>query len=442
MPFESIVVGGGLCGTLAAQHLALAGHRVLLIEAGPTTKRALPKDYPTFMAATRDLTKVDDQQWAFRAPKGYEWHRVRALGGRTLLWGGWMMRPARDYYRARRAVDAAWPVPMERMDRWVALAEKRLHVKKGKRGPLHRALSRLGVKTMVKHEAVLPKGRRMLTALDLRPPHVREETVLSFESSGGAVRVHLAGGLSLETKRLVLAASPIETARIVETSRGGKARRRIGYADHLLSGVICIVDRQPSPPHPIGEPDQSAVIAPEPGTPHRFTVELRGPAPLEHLDPADVNALGFTPETARTKSFYVVFAMGETDPHQQRIVEFDPEKQDAFGRPAPRFVKRRHTAWEKKLAKAMNETCTRLGKQLAGEKASMYCIYDARDYGSGGHETGTCVDLVDEHGELYEFPGVFLADGSAVPAATDRHPSLTLAANALRVADRAARSKA
>ena len=43
-------------------------------------------------------------------------------------------------------------------------------------------------------------------------------------------------------------------------------------------------------------------------------------------------------------------------------------------------------------------------------------------------------------GSLRGFPRVFLADGAGVPAATDRHPSLTLAANALRVADAALHS--
>lgn len=440
MRFESIVVGGGLCGTLAAQHLSASGQRVLLLEAGPTKKRKLPDDVAGFFKATRPLTQVDPKKWAFAGPRGYDWHRVRALGGRTLLWGGWMMRPTDDYFLARRAGDAPWPAAMEQMNKWLSLAEKRLQVKRGKPGQLHKRLASLGIAALVKQEAVLPNGRRMLTALDLRPPNVREATVLSFETTPKGVRVHLEGGKTLDTKRLVLAASPVETARIVEASRGPKARKRIPYADHLIAGVICIVERQPSEPHPLGLPDQSAVMAPDPASKHRITLELRGPTPLEHLDPDDVKALGFTDETAKTRSFYVVFGMGETDPHKQRVVELDAKTKDTLGRPAPRFVKRRHTPWEKALGQEMNDTCMRLGQFLAGKDAAIYPIYDALEYGSGGHETGTCVDLVDARGELREFPGVFLADGSAVPAATDRHPSLTLAANALRVADAAARA--
>jgi choline dehydrogenase-like flavoprotein len=433
MRFDTIVVGGGLCGTLAAQHHAQFGQRVLLLEAGPTQKRALPDDVPGFMASTRDLTRVDAKKWAFRGPRGYEWHRVRALGGRTLLWGGWMMRPGADYFLSRRVHGAAWPLELEALGPWLDLAEERLQVQQGSRGTLHRKLSRLGVPALAKREAVLPNGRRMLTALDLRPTRVREATVLSFERLRSSVRVHLDGGGALETRRLVLAASPVETARIVEASRGERARRRIPYADHLLAGVICLVDRERAAPHPVGAPDQSAVVAPRPDAKHRFTIELRGPTPLEQLDPSDVEALGFTPETARRKSFYVVFAMGETDVRRQRIVELDRSRRDALGRAVPRFVKRRHTPGETRLAKAMNAACARLARQLA-PRATRYSIYDALDYGSGGHETGTCLELVDAQGELREFPGVFLADGASVPGATDGHPSLTLAANALRVA--------
>ena len=141
-------------------------------------------------------------------------------------------------------------------------------------------------------------------------------------------------------------------------------------------------------------------------------------------------------------SFYVVFAMGETDPHLPRQCVLDPAKTDSLGRPQPRFVKRKHTAWERSLGAQMNRTCIRIGKSLVGKKGPWYQIYDALDYGSGGHEVGTCANEVGTNGALLDFPSVFLADGSAVPAATDRHPSLTLAANALRVADEALRIRA
>ena len=383
------------------------------------------------------LTQIDAQRWSFTGPKGYDWHRVRALGGRTLLWGGWMMRPTADYFRAREELHAAWPAEFEKLSRWIKLAERRLQVKKGTRGVLHRKLSALGLNTQVKHEAVKPGSRRMLTALDLRPRHVREGAVLSFETSSKGVLVHLEGGRSIEGRQLILAASPIETARIVAASCGNGKRTRISYADHLIAGVIGITERQPAAGHPLNGADPSAVVAPAPDAKYRFTTEVRGPTPLEQLDPDDVKALGFTQEEAKKHSFYVVFAMGETDPNLPRQCVLDPASKDSLGRPQPRFVKRRHTDWERSLGEEMNGTCVRIGEALVGKQGKWFQIYDALDYGSGGHETGTCMEKLLPDGSLRGSPGVFLADGSGVPAATDRHPSLTLAANALRVADAA-----
>ena len=441
MRFETIVVGGGLCGTLAAQHLALAGKSVLLLETGPAQPRELPGDVAGFFKSTRELTKVDPKRWAFGGPKGYEWHRVRALGGRTLLWGGWMMRATPDYFAARQKLDAAWPAELSKLTPWMKLAEKRLAVKKGKRGVLHRHLKKLGFETLVKHEAVQPGTRRMMTALDLRPEHVEQATVLSFEQKGELVVVHLEGGQTHETEQLILAASPIETARIVAASRAAGKRTRISYADHLIAGVIGITERRPDMGHPLDGADPSAVVAPGPRAKHRFTIEVRGPTPLENLDPDDVKALGFTEETAKQHSFYVVFAMGETDPRVPRQCVLDPKTTDSLGRPQPRFVKRKHTAWERRLGAEMNRACIRIGKSLVGANGPWFQIYDALDYGSGGHEVGTCAGEVRGDGALRDFTNVFLADGSAVPAATDRHPSLTLAANALRVADAALRAR-
>lgn len=92
------------------------------------------------------------------------------------------------------------------------------------------------------------------------------------------------------------------------------------------------------------------------------------------------------------------------------------------------------------MGKQMNKQVLGLARQLASSRERAFLIYDALDFSSGGHEVGTCLDRIDEHGQVTALPGVYIADGAGVPAATDRHPSLTLAANALRVADALSRS--
>lgn len=436
MQVDAIVVGSGLCGSLAAQQLERDGRSVQVLEGGPALPtQALPGDVPGFLRAIGPIVVPHQPTWAFEAPRSYEWHRVRARGGRTLLWGGWMERPTSDYFDARARAGAAWPEHLSTLAPWIRAAESALEVRSGKRSTLHRALEERGFTAGVKRECVLPKSRRMMTAADVPISSVRcDAAVVKVEpASQGLVVVHLANGERLSARRVVLAASPIETARIIEASLPPKQRRkRIPFSDHLIAGAIAITTRATPTKHPRGAAENSAVIHPAPTSRLRFSTELRGPTPLESLDAEDLTALGFTLEQAQRHSFYVVFAMGETDAQQPRHLRFS-RAPDGLGRPMPRFLARKHTDGERRLAEAMNARVLRIGRSLASSRSQCFLIYDALDFSSGGHEVGTCVELLDERGQVSALPGVFVADGAGVPAATDRHPSLTLAANALRV---------
>ncbi len=432
MQVDIAIVGSGLCGTLAARLCAQRGKRVVVLEAGPPLAPELPRDLPSFQKATAPALQVDPRRWAFRSPKGYQWYRVRARGGRTLLWGGWMARPASDYFEARRRADAAWPPQLEQLGPWVRRAEQALHVRSARPTRLHHRLQALGYEANAKRESMLSPRARPLTAADLELDAVRTRAVvLRVEPRKVGLALHLARGAPVTAKRVILAASPVETARIVSAS--GVGGRRFSLADHLIAGAIAICDRAPP------EEETSALIYPS-SERLRYAVEVRGPKPLEQLDDDDLAQLGFTREQAKQRSFYVVFAMGETDPHLPRRVELTAAL-DALGRRVPRFLARRHTPHECALAARMNETCLVLARSLAAAPEHAFPIYDANDFTSGGHEVGTCVGLLDALGELKDLPGVFVADGSGVPGATDRHPSLLLAANALRVGQAASSAR-
>ena len=111
--FDAIVVGSGATGGWAAKHLAEAGLKVALLEAG---RNISPKEFTEHMPAyklqyrdmspeiarTRPVQKqcyacmeynydwfVDDLQNPYSTPAGkpFTWQRLRIVGGRTLVWG-------------------------------------------------------------------------------------------------------------------------------------------------------------------------------------------------------------------------------------------------------------------------------------------------------------------------------------------------------------------
>lgn len=436
---DVVVVGSGLCGSLAAHALGSKGLRVLVLEGGPPVPGRLPGDVVGFQRAVAPFAQVSAPAWSFRGPRGYEWHRVRARGGRTLLWGGWMERVPPDYFAARRRLGAPWRFDARGLRPWVLAAERALSVRTGNTSSLHRRLEQLGLAASRKREAVLVGQRRMLTAADL-PLSARLQCnapVVRLERAADGYAVWLGDGSSVRARRVVLAASPIETARIIEASLPVAVRRsRLPVFDHLIAGALAIAPRERPRQHPLAAGESAAVVHPPRGATQRFTLEVRGPSPLEQLDAQDLGALGFDRASAARHSFFVVFAMGETDPDVPRTIALDARRPDALGRPSPRFVRRKHTARESRLARQMNARVLAVAKAFAGRPDQAFVIYDACDFSSGGHEVGTCLGRVDDDGEVSRLPGVFVADGAGLPAATDRHPSLTLAANALRVSHR------
>jgi choline dehydrogenase-like flavoprotein len=62
-------------------------------------------------------------------------------------------------------------------------------------------------------------------------------------------------------------------------------------------------------------------------------------------------------------------------------------------------------------------------------------------YYSTAHQTGSCrmadtpaMGVVDSHGEVFGYPGLFVSDGAAIPTSLAVNTSLTILANAERIA--------
>jgi choline dehydrogenase-like flavoprotein len=431
---------------------------VRLLEAGP---RLAPGASPP---------EVDRRAWSFRATEGsFDWFRVRAVGGRSLLWGGWCHRfPEAVFGRA------AWRTSARALAPDYRAVEQRLGVV---RGPIdarvRRAARALEVRAEPKRAPLV--GERIWTARDLASARsARPDTVaLRLEHERGEARALVA--LDLRTGReirlrapaIVLAASPIETARILlESELDGARDVGKNLVDHMVASYVLVEPL--APPAAPAHGARSARSAPhehplarhtlvDPGVnldersarPYRgaFTLEVAGPVSLESLG---LERMVAGDEVHRHRAT-LIHAMGEVFASRRRYVDLEPIAngapatagvRDAYGRRAPRI----HFAWtreDERRARDMQRVCVAFADALATPGSRLVPFVDPLAKGAG-HEAGTCAapELLDEAGRLRALANVWVADASWMPTAGDRHPTLTLLAHALRVARSVTRSHA
>ena len=443
MPQADIaVVGAGLAGTLIAEGLVERGCRVVLIEAGPRPR------------ACRPPPPTDERAWEYESEGvHFDWLRVRAVGGRGLLWGGWCDRlPDRVLRRG------GWPYGASALAAEYDALERRLGVVEGPLDPRYGRMARaLGVRVLPKRGATyagsiwtplsapitrLARTRRAVTSLEWT---ARRATALEL------VDVGTGRGGTLGARAVVLAASPIETARILLASGLGRQSPAIGrnLVDHMVASYLLI---EPCP-GPIATPTRSSLldgcalvetpINRRAGAerPYRggFSIELSGPAPLSSLGADRVALLGVSPRQARGMSVTLLHAIGECFPHRRRWVELHESRRDTLGRPVPRI----HLAWsasERRLAKDMAQACEAIANELSPPGGRLVPFLDPLAAEGVGHEAGTCAMGSDERsvcdgwGRLRALDNVWIADAAALPTAGDRHPTLTLLAHGRRVA--------
>ncbi len=440
--WDAIVVGAGPSGTVAADRLAAFGHRVLLLDAGPRLPRSASR-----------ITDVDRRAWPFSTVGlPFDWYRVRAVGGRAHLWGGWAYRfPRRSLERA------GWPCGRVALDPLYDQLEARLRVTEGTVDERYREVGRrLGLSVLPKRAAL---GRRGPVWRPPEEPVVRRarasRVAVRFEHERGraaalrAVSLESGRDLPLRARAYVLAASPIETARILLASDLGPRARGVGrnLVDHMVASYVLIEPAPVPSPHGRGRFPGAALVESfvnldeATARPYRggFSIELTGPESLE-----EVNLERMVPgDELHGHRATQIHALGELFPHRRRFVDLDPERRDLVGAAAPRL----HLAWtraEERLAKDLRTACTQLADALAIPGSRLIPVVDPLQPGAG-HEAGTCamgppeVAPCDGRGRLRALDNVWIADAAALPTAGDRHPTLTLLAHALRAADDAAR---
>jgi choline dehydrogenase-like flavoprotein len=134
-------------------------------------------------------------------------------------------------------------------------------------------------------------------------------------------------------------------------------------------------------------------------------------------------------------------------PMEDNRVDLDPKIKDRFGLPVPRITHRQHPndlAMNRWYAKRLLELADAAGAvekwapQLEG-----ISLTDERSAAKGSaHFHGTCRmghdptrSVVDEWCRSHEVPNLWIVDGSVFPTSAGYNPTLTILANAYRVAD-------
>lgn len=428
--WDVVVVGAGAAGCVLADALVDAGCRVALVEAGPR------------LAPGQRAPEVDRRAWGFRATAGsFDWYRVRAVGGRSLLWGGWSFRFPPHVLRR-----AGFPVSAATMARWYRAAERTIGVVSGPLDPhVRRAARALEVRAMPKRAPLV--GDRLWTALDTRSARrARINTVaLRLEHQRGAASalecldLRTGKAVRVRGRAYVLAASPVETTRILlESEVPPKRAYGRGLVDHQVASWV-LIERTRKEPAGEGPLAGSALV--DPGVnvdaaserPYRggFTIEVSGP---HRLDDLGIERMVPSDELDDHRAT-MLHAIGEVFPSPKRFVELQADDRDAYGRKNPRI----HFAWtgeDARRAADMKRACVALGDELAAPGSRLVQFVDPLNAGAG-HEAGTAAreELVDDRGRLRALSNVWLADASVMPTSGDRHPTLTLLAQALRVAD-------
>lgn len=435
-PWDVAVVGAGPAGILATERLRSAGLRVLLVEAGKRERRRGVE------------TTHHDPRWRFRSIGARaQWKRAHGVGGGTLLWGGWINRFADPVFR-----DGNWPYDAATLAPAYTEAERWLGVIEGKLDPRYmRAATTLGWPFQPRRGAQV--GRRTWTAR-CRPAArtARTETVAISLAYQGR-KAHTLYSIDatgneheIEAKAFVLAASPLETCRLLLASGIKHPALGRGLVDHISVGFLLVEPLSKTPPGERG-PFPGAAFIPRfvnlgegPSRAYRggFSIEVNGPWPLRDVGEEMLTALGLSLQRGVRHTF--ITAIGELSPHPERYMHLAAQARDAFGRLLPCI----HFAWsdhERRMVAEMQQACRAVAEAIASPGAELIFYSDPFYSPFVFHPAGVCAlgkteaALCNPGGRLWTFENVFIADASVLPSAGDCHPTLTVLAHTIRMTD-------
>lgn len=437
---------------------------------------------------------VSDRQNPYTTGRGarFNWYRSRQVGGRLHLWGRNALRISDLDFKAAEAdgFGDAWPVGHADLGPWYTRVEEFLGVSGEAAGipnlpdgsysgphPLTRAERKLLAEMaekwpdrpattcrIIRHmpdrmppplTAALATGR-----FEVRPDAVVERidtdpatglaTGVTYIDAGSRERV------TVPARQVAVAASTIESLRILLNSRGGRHPGGLGnssgnlgryLSDHLMvfrAGTLPGIEGMGEGHDPYDFGQQSGIYIPSFRNVGRDEGRgfLRGYALLGSV--------------GRLEPGWFFMAIGEVLPRAENRVELDPSKRDAWGIPVAK-VTLRHFENERAMIRDMDASLkevsetfglpddllgreglvARLAYRIAGPL--VYTPEGALIPGSSIHETGgACMGddarrhVTDRDNRLHDAPNVWVTDSACFPTNPFHNPGLTIMALSAR----------
>jgi choline dehydrogenase-like flavoprotein len=487
-----VVVGSGATGSWAAHKLTEAGLGVLLLEAGswpgPESLPDAPPRAPLDASGERRrLRETQDRRatqrvqracyaftsrtaplfvsdaahpYALDADVPYRWIRVRAVGGRTLVWNGIALRMAAGDFSAIRP-DGTWPIGPGDLERHYRDAEAffatrapqeepsavELRARRAieRRWPSRRVLRtprfRSPATGQAAGAAALPRHscRRALESatrsgrLALAPDSIVSR--LHADDAGRRiVAAEVVDARTRERRRVtgrafVLCASALESTRILLNSASPGHPRGLGNAsgllgrylsDHLVGvsalGVRGAGGGGATRVTELYVPPFRNVTEAAPGFEGSYGIQVY----LEHgADPADGGRC-------------VLHAFGSVLPTRESHVRLDPALEDAFGVPALRIAARygeNEARMAADQAGVLEEIMHALGYRVVHATATPDVP------GTSMHEVGTARmgrsaarSVLDPWNRVWGLDNVFVTDGACFVEMGAANPTLTMLA--------------
>jgi glucose dehydrogenase len=498
---DIVVVGSGVCGLLAAWEPLQRGLRVLMLERGALKTHAQQLEDGEWEADVPGAAHNDET--APGTPP-YPWSYVYGVGGSSLHWSGAAPRfTAADFkMRSSFGVMSDWPLSLQELLPFYARAEAALGVSGAPAGPVPGGPAIPGAKVLPPHplspvdRAVAPylkpfgplpqarpsqplQGRPACcgsAVCELCPVDARfsalnglsavlEHDGLELMQQTVAARLRIGPGDSVEGleaigrdggrllargERYVLAANGIENpGLLLRSGLDGPAVGRYLF-DHAHTTLTVTLRRELEPGVGFslstglseafreGESRSrrsAAILSPyNPGTPIAPFVSA-GVIDREGGSRVRQDAL------SRWRRTLPLDMLTEDVPRPERRVTLSPGK-DSFGLPLNRTAYPPPGPYE---SAGVDHVVTALRERLAplGVEA-----IEAAPGPRGGHLMGTCrmgspgEGVVDPQMRHHEVENLFVAGSSAFPTYTPVHPTLTIAALALRLGGVLAREAA